>query len=76
LAVLIVIILIDIVVMVLVMRMVLTEPPRKHPSPHPLALEMAQHPEPVRAAARPEKPADKGDQPSEQTEDAPEAEQE
>lgn len=35
------IILVDIVVMVLVMRMILTEPPHKHPSPHPLVLEMA-----------------------------------
>jgi len=76
LAVLIVIILIDIVVLVLMMRLVMNEPPRKHPSPHPLTLDIAKHSEPVRAAAGPEKPADKDDQPSEQTEVAPEAEQE
>ena len=39
--VLLVIIALDVVVMILVMRTVWTEPPRKHPSPHPFALEYA-----------------------------------
>ena len=35
------IIIFDAVFMIFVMRMVLTEPPHKHPEPHPLALQYA-----------------------------------
>jgi hypothetical protein len=45
LGVLIFIIIIDIVVMAVILRLVTTEPPHKHPSTHPLAIQYATKPE-------------------------------
>lgn len=44
-AVLIFIIILDIVVMAIILRLVTTEPPHKHPSTHPLAIQYATKPE-------------------------------
>ena len=44
-AVLIFIIILDIVVMAVILRLVTTEPPPKHPSTHPLAIQYATRPE-------------------------------
>lgn len=44
-AVLIFIIILDIAVMAIILRLVTTEPPHKHPSAHPLALQYATRPE-------------------------------
>lgn len=61
-AVLILIIIIDIAVMAVIMRLVRNEPPHKHPSTHPLAIQYATRSEaPAPLVAEQTAPADEED---------------